>query len=219
MNTYSKCILATTLAAAIAISAGSAGAQQAPAPTVKFTATANMPSLKDDTKKDTFTVGITDAQVAAQLELTCQAGRSNLIVFRSDKACAVTGSGAIVNPTTQQKLPRTQYVGGYVTKADGGTDGSTLSINYLALGKVPPSATAFSGSMNLKPELTSSGAQGLAGLVLKKIGADTSNGLIDQRVDTVDFNRLFIPSAGFPSDKGCSWTGNMVFAYQTSSGS
>lgn len=214
-NPMRKHLLAIAALSLLAVSIASA--QQVPTPTVTFGATASMPSLKDDKLKDTFTVTLTDQQVAAQLELTCQAGRSNLIVFRSDRACAVTGSGSIINPTSQQKLPRTKYVGGFITKADGATDGTTLSVNYMALGKVPPSATPFSGSLNLKPELTSSGAAGLASSVLKKIGADNSGGLIDQRVDTVDLNRLFIPSAGFPSDKGCVWSGNMVFAYQTSS--
>ena len=41
--------------------------------------------------------------------------------------------------------------------------------------------------------------------------------MIDDRVDTVDLTRLYIPSAGLPSDAGCTWSGNMVFAYQTES--
>ena len=100
-------------------------------------------------------------------------------------------------------------------KSDGYTDGTTLMINYLAVGKVAPSTTAFSGSMNLKPEVTSTGAAALRDVVLKKL--NSGGNLIDQRVDTVDLSRLFIPSAGLPSDKGCTWSGNMVFAYQTES--
>ena len=93
-----------------------------------------------------------------------------------------------------------------------------MSINYLAAGKVPASTGAFSGSLNLKPENTSTGAAAIRDAVLKKINADnTSGAVIDQRVDTVDISRLYIPSAGFPSDKGCTWSGNMVFAYQTNS--
>jgi hypothetical protein len=193
-------------------------AQQTPPATVTFTAAANMPSLKDSSRNDTFTVGITDAQVAATLVLTCQAGRSNLLVFHTDRACEVSGNGSIINPANQQKLPRTQYVGGYTVKADGSTDGGAMSINYLAVGKAPASSTQFSGSMNLKPENTSSGAAAIRDAVLKKINADNSSGaVIDQRVDTVDISRLYIPSAGFPSDKGCTWNGNMVFSYQTNS--
>ena len=72
--------------------------------------------------------------------------------------------------------------------------------------------------MNLKPENTSTGAASIRDAVLKKINADNSSGaVIDQRVDTVDISRLYIPSAGLPSDKGCTWSGNMVFAYQTNS--
>jgi hypothetical protein len=204
--------------AAPATASTTATAQTAPASTVAFTASATMPALKDNTQKDTFKVGIVDSQVSTQLQLVCAAGGSRFIVFHSDKACAITGSGAIFNPGNRQQLPRTQYLGGYVVKGDGSTDGSTMSVNYLGLGKVAPSQAAFSGSMNLKPELTSSGAQALANDVLKKIGADNTSGkLIDQRVDTVDINDLFIPSAGFPSDSGCKWRGHMVFAYQTNS--
>ena len=77
-----------------------------------------------------------------------------------------------------------------------------------------PDTKQFGGSLNLKPELSSSGAAGLTQSVLKKITGDNS-GPINSAVDTVDLNRLFIPSAGLPSDKGCTWSGNMVFAYQT----
>ena len=209
------------LVTALLLAASSTGAwaQATPAPaTVNFTATATMPSLKDNKLNDSFKVGITDAQVETTLVLTCQAGRSTLIVFHSDRACEVSGNGSIVNPANQAKLPRTQYVGGYTVKADGSTDGSTMSINYLAVGKVPASTTQFSGSMNLKPENTSTGAAAIRDAVLKKINADNSSGaVIDQRVDTVDISRLYIPSAGLPSDKGCTWSGNMVFAYQNNS--
>jgi hypothetical protein len=203
----------------LAAAATGAFAQTTPAPaTVNFTTNAHMPSLKDDTKKDTFTVGLQDAQVITTLNLTCQAGRTKLLVFRQDRACEVSGNGSIINPGNQQKLPRTLYQGGYTVTKDGTTDGSTMSINYLALGKVAASVQQFSGSMNLKPENTSTGAAAIRDAVLKKLNADnTSGGVIDQRVDTVDLNKLYIPGAGFPSDKGCSWNGNMVFAYQTNS--
>jgi len=207
------------LSALLLASTGAAFAQTAAAPaTVNFTTSATMPSLKDNTKKDTFKVGLSDSQVETTLQLTCQAGRSSMIVFHTDRACEVSGAGSIINPANQQKLQRTQYVGGYVVQKDGSTDGSTLSVNYLALGKAAASSTPFSGTMNLKPENTSTGAAAIRDAVLKKINADnTGGGVIDQRVDTVDLSRLFIPSAGFPSDKGCSWSGNMVFAYQTNS--
>ncbi len=198
--------------------APAATAPAAPAAAVTFTTDATMPSLTDNTKDDHFTVGITDPQVATTLTLTCQAGRSSLLVFHVNRACGVSGNGAIINPANGEKLPRTQYIGGYTVQPDGTTDGSTMSVNYLSVGKVPASSIQFSGSLNLKPENTSTGAAAIRDAVLKKINADnTSGAVIDQRVDTVDINNLYIPSAGFPSDQGCTWNGNMVFAYQTNS--
>jgi hypothetical protein len=137
-----------------------------------------------------------------------------MLFVRKDKESAVGGSGAIINPANQQKLPRTQFMGQYTVAADGTTDAKALGVNYLAVGKVPAETKQFSGSLNLKPELSSSGAAGLTQAVLKKVTGDTT-GPINTAVDTVDLNRLFIPSAGLPSDKGCTWSGNMVFAYQT----
>ena len=194
------------IAAFLLASVAAASAQTTPPASVAFTTAASMPSLKDDTKKDTFQVGLTDSQVVTTLQLTCQAGRSHLLILHTDRACEVSGNGSIINPGNGQKLQRTQYMGGYTVKGDGSTDGGTMSINYLALGKAPASTTQFSGGMNLKPENTSTGAAAIRDAVLKKINADnTSGAVIDQRVDTVDISRLNIPSAGFPSDKGCTW--------------
>jgi hypothetical protein len=191
-------------------------AQAVPA-TVEFGTVATMPTLTDPSKKDTFVVTLADAQVSTTLELECTAGYTTLLIMRSDKTCAVSGSGSIVNPNTKALLPRTQYAGGYVVRGDGFTDGAGISINYLAVGQVPASTQTFAGSMNLKPEITSSGASALRDAVLQGLGAQAGGGVIDQRVDTVDLSDLFIPSAGLPSDKGCTWSGNMVFAYQTES--
>ena len=212
----------TMLAAAalMCIAAAPAFADSAPvAPaTITFSTLANMQSLKDSNQKDSFTVGILDAQVNTSLTMQCEAGGSHFLFLHKDKQCSVTGSGGIVNPSNKaQVLQRTQYQGGYIVKADGTTDGSTLVANYLSLGKAPAMQTAFGGSLNLKPELTSSGAAALTTAVLNKLNTNANGALIDQRVDTVDLNGLFIPSAGLPSDKGCTWTGNMVFAYQTQS--
>jgi hypothetical protein len=217
--------LATTLgfATAAVLLFGSGVYAQTPAPAapaaaVTFTTNANMPSLTDDSKEDHFTVGINDAQVNTTLTLTCQAGRTHLLVLHTNRACGVSGTGAIINPGNGQKIPRAQYVGGYTVQPDGTTDGSTMSINYLSVGKVPASSTQFSGSMNLRPQNTSTGAAALRDEILQKLNTDnTSGAVIDQRVDTVDINQLFIPSAGFPSDVGCTWNGNMVFSYQTNS--
>jgi len=191
-----------------------ASAQTPPPANVTFTAVADMPTLKDPKKQDHFTITIGDAQVISNLTIDCTAGRTEMLFVRKDKECAVGGSGAIINPANQQKLPRTQFMGQYTVAADGTTDARALGVNYLAVGKVPAESKQFGGSLNLKPELSSSGAAGLTQAVLKKVTGDTT-GPINTAVDTVDLNRLFIPSAGLPSDKGCTWSGNMVFAYQT----
>ena len=161
---------ATTLAAAPAL------AQTAPA-TVNFTTIADMPTLKDDTKQDHFTVGLADGQIKTQLIIDCTAGHTDLMILRKDKVCAFqNGSGgSILNPKTNQFLPRTQFVGSYTVTADGTTDGKAMSVNYLALGTVAPSQAQFNGSLNLKPELTSSGAAGLKNLVLDKLQGDSNS--------------------------------------------
>lgn len=189
-------------------------AQTAPPATVTFATLADMPTLKDTKKQDHFEVTIGDSQVVSNLTVDCTAGRTEMLIVRRDKVCAVGGNGAIINPANQQKLPRTQFMGQYTVAPDGYTDAKPLGINYLAVGKVPADTKQFSGTLNLKPELSSSGAAGLTEAVLKRVTGDTT-GPINSAVDTVDLNRLFIPGAGLPSDKGCTWSGNMVFAYQT----
>jgi len=208
-------LVVAALALSAALAASPVLAQAVPAE-VKFTTIADMPTLKDNTKQDHFTVGLTDGQIKTQLILNCTAGHTDLFVMRKDKVCAFqNGSGgSILNPKTNQWLPRTQFTGAYTVTADGTTDGKAMSINYLALGTVAPSQAQFDGSLNLKPELASTGAAGLKDLVLKKLQGDTSSP-INTAVDTIDFNRFFVPGAGLPSDKGCTWNGNAIFAYQT----
>ncbi len=191
--------------------AGSAAAAE----TINFTMKAAMPSLRDETLKDTFTVGLADKQVETTLNITCQAAVGGIISGQNE-SCAVTGNGALINPANGQKLQRTQYAGGWVVKSDGFTDGATMAVNYLALGKVPASNGRFGGTMMLKPENPSTTASLLRDTILKKIRVSES-GLIDERVDTVQFNNFTVPSAGLPSDKGCVWNGDMVYSYQTES--
>jgi hypothetical protein len=185
------------------------------ADTLNFTMKASMPSLRDATRKDTFTVGLADKQVDTTMKIICQGATAGIITGQNE-SCAVTGNGALINPANGQKLQRTQYAGGWVVKSDGFTDGTTLSVNYLALGKVAASNGAFAGSMMLKPENPSTGASLLRDTILKKLKT-TESGLIDERVDTVQFSNFTVPSAGLPSDKGCVWNGNMVYSYQTQS--
>lgn len=211
-----KIVRLVPFAAALLLVATPVVAQQPAAPVVKFEATADMPSVKDNTKRDAFGVGLSDAQIVTAYRLSCQAGRTKLGgLVRVERGCQVSGNGSVVAPGGATK-PRVQYQGGYLVKSDGSTDASTIAVEYLALGKVPASSAKFGGMMTLKPELTSTGAAQLKEVVLKQLKSD-SEGLIDDRTDTIDLNRLIIPSAGLPSDTGVTWNGNMVYAYQTES--
>ncbi|MCA0432821.1 MAG: hypothetical protein LCH46_06125 [Proteobacteria bacterium] len=185
------------------------------AETVSFTMKASQKSLRDEAAKDTFTVGVSDRQVETTFKITCQGAVAGIISGQSE-SCAVTGNGALLNPNNGQKLQRTQYAGGWVVKSDGFTDGANMTVNYLALGKVPASAGGFGGSMVLKPEVPSTGASLLRDTILSRM-KKVESGLIDERIDTVQFNNFVVPSAGLPSDKGCSWNGDMIYSYQTES--
>jgi hypothetical protein len=180
-----------------------------------FTMKASMQSLRDTALTDSFTVTLSDKKMETTLNIKCQAATAGLVSGQAE-SCAVAGNGALVNPSNGQKLQRTQYSGGWVVKTDGFTDGSTLALNYLAVGKVPASSGRFAGTMMLKPDVPSSGASLLRDSILKRI-KKKETGLIDERVDTVQLNNLTVPSAGLPSDKGCVWNGDMVYSYQTQS--
>jgi hypothetical protein len=185
------------------------------ADTVNFTMKASMPSLRDETLKDSFTVGVLDEKIETTLKVTCQAAQGGIIAGKNE-SCAVTGNGALINPQNGQRIQRTQYAGGWVVKSDGFSDGATMAVNYLAVGKVPASNGRFAGSLMLKPENPSTTASLLRDTILQKVKAGES-GLIDERVDTVQFNNFTVPSAGLPSEKGCVWNGDMVYSYQTES--
>lgn len=208
-------LLASLVATTFLIAPSLAPSLAHAADSVAFTMKASMPSLRDDSAKDTFTVGLSDKQVETQFKITCQAAQAGIISGQAE-SCAVTGTGSLINPANGAKLPRTQYSGGWVVKSDGFTDGANLATNYLALGKVAASNSRFAGSMMLKPEVPSTGASLLRDTILKRMKT-TEKGLIDERVDTIQFNNFTVPSAGLPSDKGCVWNGDMVYSYQTES--
>lgn len=210
-----KTVVAASLAGLLLSTMGVAAQQAA---TVNFTIAADMPSIKDPSKQDHFVSTVIDAQISTKLDFVCTAGHTELLIVRKDKTCSFQNgsAGSVVNPKTNQLLPRTQYLGSYSVTADGSTDARTLSVNYLTLGNVQASNAQFGGSLNLKPELTSTGAAALKDAVLAKLGQGP-NGLTNPAIDTIDFNRFFVPSAGLPSDKGVTWNGNMVYAYQTAS--
>lgn len=185
------------------------------AETVNFKMTADQPSLRDPSKKDTYTVGLSDKQIETNLKLTCTAGQTGYWK-RTDESCSVSGTGSVVG--NGKKIQRVQYSGGWIVKDTGFTDAGTMSVNYLAVGKVPSSNGTFGGNLNLKPENPSSTMEVFKQAILKKIGATAASGeLINKAVDTIEFSAFAIPSSGMPSDKGCTWTGNMAFAYQTNS--
>jgi len=208
-----RCVIAAAL---VALVSASAPAFSADTVVVNFTMKADQQSLRDPSRQDLFNVGLSDPKIETELAVKCQAGHTGWIK-RTDEACSVSGNGVVLGGG--KKLPRTQYQGGWVVKSDGFTDGTTMSVNYLAVGSVPASQANFAGSMMLKPKNPSSAFAALHDAILKKINSttDTSGGLIDQRIDPVQLSGLFIPSAGMPSDKGCTWNGNMAYAYQTSS--
>jgi hypothetical protein len=186
---------------------------------VDINLSASMPSIRDPSRNDTFKVTLTDAKIVTSLELECQAGRTHALVLRTNEQCSVKGTGSIVNPSNpSQKMPRAQYAGGYTVKENGQVEGNTLSMNYLAVGKVPASSESFSGGMTLKPENPSPGAAEIQAALMKKLrGEKAAGSVIDERVDTVQLSSFFIPSAGLPSEKGCAWSGDMIFSYQTNS--
>ena len=185
------------------------------AESVSFTLKASQPSLSDKSQPDDFLVGIADKQVETNFKIDCKSAQGGLI-SRQDQSCAVTGTGALINPANGQKLQRTQYAGGWVEKQNGFADSALMTTNYLALGKVAASNGGFGGSLMLKPEKISTGASALKDSLMKNFAASKS-GMIDQRIDTIQFNNFTTPSAGLPSDKGCTWNGDMVYAYQTQS--
>jgi len=214
-------LLLTTSAfaqSAPATPAAAAPAAAAPA-TVNFTDVADMPGLTDPSQKNTFTVGISDAQIDMHLTITCSAGGSSLLVFHKDKVCGLAGNGSVINPTNKQAYPRTQYQGGYDVTAAGSAEGSEMSANYLQLGSAPAGSTPFGGRLKLKAQLSASGMDAVEQSVYDKLqlGSAAANGTIDKRLDSVGFDGFFVPGAGWPDDKGCTWDGKMVFAYQTNS--
>jgi len=190
----------------------SAVAQTSPPAQVAIKLAANMPSLTDAAKKDTFTVELGDSAIVSKFELLCQTGRTSYGIINVERGCQVSGNGSVIAPGNK-KLPRTQYKGGYSVASDSTADASRMEVSYLAVGKAPASGEKFKGAMNLKPKLNAGGTSALRDAVLKKLGAGGS--VIDDRTDTIRLNRLFVPSSGLPSDKGCYWNGTMVWAYQT----
>lgn len=202
------------LASAIVSIGFPAFAQEMPSK-VTFTGEVEQTSLKDPEKRDHFDIVLGAAEIKTSLNLECQSGASSWGgLVRKDEACSVTGYGDISKNGKSGR--RVEYSGGFVIKTDGTTEGETLMANYLAMGKVPASQNNFSGYMMMKPENPSKGAMELLEIGKKKVGAG-SGGLVDERIDSVELKGFYIPSAGIPNDKGCSWSGDMVFFYQTES--
>ena len=206
------------LAAAVA-----GGVQAQESTTVNFKLSADQQSLRDPSKLDEFKITLADREVMTELTVSCQAGSSRLGgLLRSDEKCEVKGSGSVVNPSTGEKMPRTQYLGGYTVNAkqDGLTQMSTIKVNYLAIGSIQPSAGQFGGNVVLMPEnpppTVAAMRRTLEGQLKSAAGAGDQV-VINDAMDSVKLENLQTPSAGFPSDKGCVWNGDMVYAYATES--
>jgi hypothetical protein len=197
--------------------------QAAPAATVDFSLTANQQSLRDPAKTDMFTITLSDRQVMTDFTVTCQAGKSAWGgLVRKDEACEVKGKGSVLNPSTGAKLPRTQYMGGYTVQAkqDGYTDLSTIKVNYLALGKTQPSTATFGGAAVMLPESPAPSATQLRDRLMRRLSTTATGGegvTVNSAIDSVRLENGTTPSAGLPSDKGCSWNGDMIYAYATES--
>jgi hypothetical protein len=217
-HSSSRTIMAATLLGIFSVPA--LATDDAPA-AVTFSGTADMPSMRDPAQHDKFNLTISDAQVITTFGIECKAGTSALGgLVKANEECAVTGKGMIINPQNPaQQFPRTQYSGGFVVKPTGETDMGKITVSYLPVGKVPASSASLTGVIHLKPENPSPTAGLLKAAILKHLQAQVvdSTALVDNRVDTVELPDLFIPSAGFTSDKGCTWRGSMAFAYQTDS--
>lgn len=197
--------------------------QAAPAATVEFSLTANQQSIRDPAQNDVFSIRLADRQVETDFTVTCQAGKSAWGgLVRKDEACEVKGKGSVINPKTAAKLPRTQYLGGYTVQAkqDGYTDLSSIRVNYLALGKIQPSMGAFGGTAIMLPENPTPSAAQLRDRLLQRLSSTATGGegvTVNSAIDSVRLDNGSTPSAGLPSDPGCTWNGDMVYAYATES--
>lgn len=211
------------IAAAVAV-AFSAGGAMAGGADVTFIMKGQQLSARNAKLNDTFSVTLDDAQVKTTLAIECSAGGSSWGGFiRNDEACGISGNGVIKNPNNpSQTIPRTQYRGGYTIQAkqDGYTPANTMSVNYLAAGNVPPSTATFGGSMVMMPENPAAGAMELFGKLksqLEQQATGTGGIQIVEDMDVITFNGFATPSAGFPSDAGCVWNGDMIYAYANDS--
>jgi hypothetical protein len=130
-----------------------------------------------------------------------------------DRGCAWKGSGVVINPRSGQKVPRTTFRGDYTTAKDSSTDVSRMQIDYAPIGQLQPSTDRMRGELKLKPTMQQGVESATRDKFLAYLGAN--NKLSDDRTDVIQFNRVFVPSAGLVSDKGCTWNGEMVWTYQT----
>ena len=214
-------LLASAALFVLALPTLASGQTAAPNPTVDFTLTGKQDSLRDPNKSDVFDITLQDAQVRSKLTVTCQAGTSRFAGFvRRDEACAVGGSGLLFNPTNpSQTIPRTQYNGGFTiqSKQDGFTDFGTVNVSYLAVGTVPASQASFDGSVQMLPENPAPSANSLKERFLSQLQTEQNLVNIVAAVDTIRLDGLRTPSAGFPSDPGCAWTGDLIYAYANDS--
>lgn len=174
---------------------------------------AQMPSLTDASKRDTFKVTLSDAEVVSNINLECQAGRKAAYVVNIPRGCGWKGRGVVINKSSGQQLPRTAFRGSYTAEKSGTADLSMMQIDYAPIGALQASADRMRGNMVIKPDLKAGIKSQARDKFLAYMGSQGK--LSDDRTDIIQFNQVYVPSAGFTSDKGCTWTGEMVWTYQT----
>lgn len=175
---------------------------------------ATMPNLRDNKLQNVFVGSFTDEQVRETVTQKCTAGRSKWAFMHENKICGYQGgSNAEIN-IKGNWVPRVMIGGGYEVTGSGSTDAAGITYSYQPVGNSQPAPATMTGELLLKPELASSGAKGLVDDVLNGLTSKAGGGVINRETDTITFNNVCFPSAGFPSDAGTCFNGDAVYSYQ-----
>ena len=192
--------------------------------TVKYSLTADQPSLFDNSLRDNYIGVIDDDTGITTLKINCSAGASGFLgMGRVDETCAVSGDGDIRNPNNlQQTLDRINYSGGFTIEAqkDGYTDMTSLKAEYLRAGSAGAESTSFNGAVTMMPENPSASASQLADRLFASIkekatGVDAVD--FDTQIDSIRFDNFVIPHVGGRDSSSCSWSNDAIYAYVNAS--